>query len=143
MWKCRANIGRVEEQIYKREAGQGTCINSPVGLYWIMRLYRKEEFRNDSGTEYVTWHIQYMYHTLPDCVAVAQGHHNWILSVETVAFTQLSSLRSKTLQPFLRDTEDISVCQRRAGHSFCRSECPVQPWVGKTCPAGICSKSCG
>lgn len=77
------------------------------------------------------------------CYSLGASQRSSFLSVETTAFTQLFNLHSKTVQPFLRDMEDTSVCQRHAGHSFCRSECPVQPWVGKTCPTGNCSKSCG
>ena len=44
----------VKEPMYKLEAGQGTCSNSPIGLYLIIRLYQEEEFCGDPGAECIT-----------------------------------------------------------------------------------------
>lgn len=37
------------------------------------------------------------------------------------------------------EAQGCSCCQRHTS-SFWRPECPVQPWVGQTCPASNCSK---
>lgn len=132
MSNLRANAGRVKEQIHRLEGGQGTCINSPIALGLIRRLYQKEEFCSGSGTNYITWYRQCMFHTWPGCDAAVQGQPRWVPSAFTVNHTAFS-----------RRYGGHFCLPRHAGRSCCRSQCPVQPRVGKTCPAGNCSLSAG
>lgn len=121
--------GKFREGKSKQQMG-----GQPRHLYHqAMRRPEQEEFCSDSGVEYITGYTQGMFH------ASAPGHHSRVLSSLSRAALH-SSLSCTATLCFPHRPRDAPAA--RHASSFQRPECPVQPWLGQTCPASNCSKGC-